>query len=252
MPDGQRSGTKTGVIIATLHDQVAKTRTSTIDGAQNLIQPAASILRLLAGMVASDPSLFRTERSRESLYRALTSAELVNAVYVTVEGGYHRVVTRMDENRRRSELKIPPTALALWYSSYIDAFSARAHRRRHRVFFDTGPHLVGQYAVEPTVESRTLPSLQGGQGEGIADGDGPVDQSRYRVPGTGTLDFLSDGVLGRGHPSGQAPCSGREFRDTLVVHAVPGVTAGAGGWRSRDWVFPSSSAHQGAGRLPRP
>ena len=166
MPDGQRSGTKTGVIIATLHDQVAKTITSTIDGAQNLIQPAASILRLLAGMVASDPSLFRTERSRESLYRALTSAELVNAVYVTVEGGYHRVVTRMDENRRRSELKIPPTALALWYSSYIDAFSARAHRRRHRVFFDTGPHLVGQYAVEPTVESRTLPSYKAAKGRG--------------------------------------------------------------------------------------
>jgi hypothetical protein len=28
--------------------------------------------------------------------------------------------------------------------------------------------------------------------------------------------------LGRGHPSGQAPCSGRESLDTLVVRAVPG------------------------------
>ena len=55
------------VIIATLHEQVAKTTTTTVDGAQNLIQPVASTLRLLAGMVASAPSLFRTEQSRESL-----------------------------------------------------------------------------------------------------------------------------------------------------------------------------------------
>lgn len=81
-------------IIATLHEQVAKTRTATIDSAQNLIQPVASTLRLLAGMVASDPFLFRTEQSRESLYRALTSAEQIDAVYVSFEDGYHRVVTR--------------------------------------------------------------------------------------------------------------------------------------------------------------
>jgi len=143
------------VIIATLHEQVAKTRTATVDGAQNLIQPVAGTLRLLAGMVASDPSLFRTEQSRESLYRALTSAEQIDAVYVSFEDGYHRVVTRMDESRRRSDPKIPPTAL--WHSSYIDAFSAGKNRRRHRVFFDTWPHVVGQYAVETAVDIRTLP-----------------------------------------------------------------------------------------------
>src|SRR6185369_2824206 len=151
-------------IIATLHEQVAKTRTATIDGAQNLIQPVASTLRLLAGMVASDPSLFRTEQSRESLYRALTSAEQIDAVYVSFEDGYHRVVTRIDESRRRSDPKIPPTAL--WHSSYIDAFSAEKNRRRHRVFFDTWPHVVGEYAVETTMDIRTLPHYQAAKATG--------------------------------------------------------------------------------------
>jgi hypothetical protein len=120
------------VIIATLHEQVDKTGTATIDSAQNLIQPVASTLRLLAGMVANDPSLFRTEQSRETLYRALTGAEQIDAVYVSFEDGYHRVVTRMDESRRRSDPKIPPTAR--WHSSYIDAFSAGKNRSRHRTF----------------------------------------------------------------------------------------------------------------------
>jgi len=152
------------VILSSLHEQVAKTRTATVDGAQNLIEPVASTLRLLAGMAASDPSLFRTELGRESLYRALTSAEQIDAVYVSFEDGYHRVVTRMDESRRRSDPKIPPTAL--WHSSYIDAFSAGKNRRRHRVFFDTWPHVVGQYAVETTVDIRTLPHYKAAKGTG--------------------------------------------------------------------------------------
>ena len=151
-------------IIANLHDQVAKTRTATVDSAQNLIQPVASTLRLLAGMVATDPSVFRTEQSRESLYRALTAAEQIDAVYVSFEDGYHRVVTRIDESRRRSDPKIPPTAL--WHASYIDAFAAGANRRRHRIFFDTWPHVVGQYAVETTVDIRTLPHYRAAKAMG--------------------------------------------------------------------------------------
>jgi adenylate cyclase len=151
-------------ILATLHAQVAKTRTATVDSAQNLIQPVAGTLRLLAGMVASDPSLFRTEQSRESLYRALTSAEHIDAVYVSFEDGYHRVVTRIDESRRRSDPQIPPTAL--WHSSYIDAFSAGKGRRRHRVFFDTWPHVVGQYAVATTVDIRDLPHYKAAKATG--------------------------------------------------------------------------------------
>jgi class 3 adenylate cyclase len=142
-------------IIANLHEQVAKTRLASIENAQNLINPVATTLRLLAGAAASDPALFRTEQSRELLYQALTSAEQIDAIYVSFEDGYHRVVTRVDADRRRSDPQIPPAAN--WHSSYIDDFSAGQNRRRHRTFFDTWPHVVGRYDVETALDIRVLP-----------------------------------------------------------------------------------------------
>src|SRR5262249_33167391 len=123
------------LIIATLHEQVAKTRLATVDSAQALIQPVTSTLQFLAEVVASDPAFFRTEQSRDVLYRGVTAAEQIDAIYVSFEDGYHRVVTRMDDNRRRSDPKIPRSAN--WHSSYIDDFSAGKNRLRHRTFFDT-------------------------------------------------------------------------------------------------------------------
>src|SRR5262245_56959750 len=151
-------------ILATLHEQVAKTRLATIDSAQNFLQPVASTLRLLAEAVASNHAFFRTEQSRELLYRALISADQIDAIYVSFEDGYHRVVTRMAANRRRSDLRIPPTAN--WHSRYIDDFSAGKDRRRHRTFFDTWPHVVGEYAVETALDIRTLPHYKGAKATG--------------------------------------------------------------------------------------
>src|SRR5713226_6783675 len=141
--------------MSNLQEQVAKTRLDSIEDAQNLINPVATALRLLSGAAVSDPALFRTEQSRELLYRALTSAEQIDAVYMSFEDGYHRVVTRVDDDRRRSDPKIPPTAN--WHSSFIDDFSAGKNRRRHRTFFDTWPHVVTTYEVETTVDIRVLP-----------------------------------------------------------------------------------------------
>src|SRR5215472_2718067 len=141
-------------IIASLHEQVAKTRLATVDSAANLILPVGTTLRLLAEVAASDPALLRTEQSRELLYRALTSGEQVDAVYVSFEDGYHRVVTRVDDNRRRSDPKIPPSAN--WHSSYIDDFSAGDARARHRTFYDAWPNVVGGYAVPTTADIRVL------------------------------------------------------------------------------------------------
>jgi adenylate cyclase len=150
------------VIIAHLDEQVAKARLVTLESAQALILPVASTLRLLAQIAVSDPKVFRTEQSRELLYRALTSAEQIDAIYVSFEDGYHRVVTRIDENRRRSDPKIPRTAQ--WHSSYIDGFAAGPSRRRHRTFFDTWPHVVGAYDVGSTVDIRTLPHYMAAKG----------------------------------------------------------------------------------------
>ena len=152
------------VIIAMLREQVAKTRAATVESAQDLIQPVARTLRLLAEVVASEPAAFRTEPSRDLLYRALTSVDQIDAIYVSFEDGYHRVVTRMDDNRRRSDPRIPPTAN--WHSSYIDDFSAGKNRRRHRTFFDTWPHVVGAYAVDTAVDIRMLPHYKGAKATG--------------------------------------------------------------------------------------
>jgi adenylate cyclase len=63
------------VMVATLKDDVAKTRQASIENVEGMIQSVASTLRLIAEVVAADPALFRTDRSREILFRTLTSAE---------------------------------------------------------------------------------------------------------------------------------------------------------------------------------
>jgi len=97
-------------INATLSDAVAKTRQASIEDAENLINPVAGTPTLLAAVAADNPETFRNEESRELLYQALTSARQIDAAYVSFEDGYHRVVTRIDDDRRRSDPAIPPNA----------------------------------------------------------------------------------------------------------------------------------------------
>ena len=119
---------------------------------------AAILLGLLAEAVAAQPAFFRTEDSVDALYRVLTSSSQIDAAYVSFEDGYHRVVTRVDEDRKRSYRQIP--AQANWHSSYIDDFSAGQDRSRHRTFFDTWGHVVGEYAVPTTLDIRVLAGYQ--------------------------------------------------------------------------------------------
>jgi class 3 adenylate cyclase len=92
------------------------------------------------------------------LYSALTSGAHIDAVYVSFEDGYHRVVTRIDEDRRRADPAIP--ASANWHSSYVDAITYALLRVRHRKFFDKWPHQVGQYDVATEIDIRSLPGYQ--------------------------------------------------------------------------------------------
>jgi adenylate cyclase len=142
-------------IISTLHDEVAKTRQASIENIENMIHGVAGTLQVLSQVAASDPGFFRTENSRDVLHRAVASADEIDAAYVSFEDGYHRVVTRIDADRRRSDPKIP--ADANWHSSYIDDFAAGEGRKRHRTFFDTWGHVVGAYDVASTLDVRTLP-----------------------------------------------------------------------------------------------
>jgi class 3 adenylate cyclase/ABC-type nitrate/sulfonate/bicarbonate transport system substrate-binding protein len=145
-------------IKATLQDKVARTKQSSLDEAENLINPVAATLTLLAAVAADNPETFRNEESRELLYEALTSATQIDAAYVSFEDGYHRVVTRIDDDRRRSDPAIPPSAN--WHSSYIGSFGSQLRRVRHRTFFDIWPHVVGNADVETIQDVRTLQGYQ--------------------------------------------------------------------------------------------
>jgi len=146
---------KNSTLITEMRDQaVAKTADVSIENAKNLFDPIARTLRLLAVIAGFNPALFRTEESNDLLFRALTSSAEIDAVYVSFENGYHRVVTRIDEDRRRSDPKIPPSAN--WHSSYIDDFSAGDARARHRTFYDAWPNVVGGYAEPTTLDIRVL------------------------------------------------------------------------------------------------
>jgi adenylate cyclase len=101
---------------------VGECAAASVENANNLINPAASALRVLAQMAVTDVALFKSEQSRELLYRALISTPQVDAVYVSFDDECERVVTRIDDDHRRSDPRIPPSAV--WHSSCVDAFPA--------------------------------------------------------------------------------------------------------------------------------
>jgi class 3 adenylate cyclase/ABC-type nitrate/sulfonate/bicarbonate transport system substrate-binding protein len=140
-------------IIATPHDDVAKARQTSIENLEAMIHGVAGTIRVLAEVAAAKPDFFRTEESKEVLFRALTTAEEMDAAFVSFEDGYHRAVTRIDDDRRRSDPRIPRTAN--WHSNFIDDFSVGPSRSRHRTFFDTWGHVVGEYSVPTTTDYRT-------------------------------------------------------------------------------------------------
>jgi class 3 adenylate cyclase/ABC-type nitrate/sulfonate/bicarbonate transport system substrate-binding protein len=145
-------------IVSILNDAVTQASHAGIERTENLIDGTESQLRFIAEVAAADPGYFRTEPSRDLLYRSLTSASHIDAVYVSFEDGYHRVVTRIDEDRRHADPAIPETAN--WHSSYIDAITYGLHRARHRKFFDIWPHQVGEYDVATDTDIRILPGYQ--------------------------------------------------------------------------------------------
>ncbi len=142
-------------LISLADTQIERAQDDSIDVATHLLEPVAGTLRIIAQVAASNPAYFRTEQSRDLLYQGLTSADQIDALYTSFEDGYHRVVTRMDADRRRGDRRIPSSAN--WHSSYIDAYSGAAGRVRHRTFFDVWPNPILQYDDATDVDMRKLP-----------------------------------------------------------------------------------------------
>jgi adenylate cyclase len=140
-------------ILATLREEVAKTSRASMENVEAMIGGVAATLRLLAEVAAADPVFFRPARSNDVLYRALTTADEIDAAFVSFEDGYHRAVTRIDDDRRRSDIRIPRTAN--WHSNFIDEFALGENRSRHRTFFDAWGHVVGEYVVPTSTDYRT-------------------------------------------------------------------------------------------------
>src|ERR1700730_9857193 len=126
----------------------------------NLLQPVAEALRLMAGAEETTPGFFRSEESSNFLYDALISAPQIDAVYTTFENSFHRVVTGVEDDRRRSDPRIP--ANAKWHMNFIDDFSAGADRKRHRTFYETWPTPVGGHSIDAANNDlrTTLPQYQ--------------------------------------------------------------------------------------------
>ena len=130
-------------------------RDDAITMSHDLLDPVIGVVRVVAGMAQADPAFFRTEESRNVLHAALISAPQIDAFYVSFEDGYHRVVTRIDADRRRSDPRIP--ANARWHSSYIDAYKDGGRRQRHRTFFEHWGKPIGGYSIDTDIDVRTLP-----------------------------------------------------------------------------------------------
>ena len=145
-------------VVSILDEAVAQNSQAGVERTQDLIDNTESPLRFIAELAAADPGYFRTEQSRDLLYRTLTSAAHIDGFHVSFEDGYHRVVTRIDEDRRRADPRIP--AAANWHSSYIDAITYALLRMRHWTFFDIWPHEVGKYNAASDTDIRTLPGYQ--------------------------------------------------------------------------------------------
>ncbi|MFP6681686.1 MAG: adenylate/guanylate cyclase domain-containing protein, partial [Gammaproteobacteria bacterium] len=102
-----------------------------------------------------NPESIKTENFDSILWRGLQESSQIDALYVSLEDGYHRVVTRVDEARRKSDAEVP--ANARWHASHIDSFDAGEHRARHLRFYrDWGKPPEKQYSVPTKLDIRIL------------------------------------------------------------------------------------------------
>jgi adenylate cyclase len=140
-----------------------RARDEAVTSVAALLDPVVSTLRVIAAVEANQPGYFRHDSSGDVLYRALLTAAHIDAVYTSFEDGYHRVVTRIDADRRRSDPRIPGTAN--WHMSWIDPYdpTASAARMRHRTFYETWPVSITKYDVIWTFDIRTMPQYREAQ-----------------------------------------------------------------------------------------
>jgi class 3 adenylate cyclase len=147
---------KQAAITESLDEQLERDTARNIHRVAELVDGVATAASIVGTAVEADPAMFRSEQGDSVIWRAVVTAPQIDALYVSFEDGHHRVVSRIDDERRKSDPRIP--AGATWHASYIDDFTAGAARARHRRFFAEWPTPIdGSYAVPTTLDLRTLP-----------------------------------------------------------------------------------------------
>jgi len=146
--------------LRSLEHQVSRNMNEAVVASAEMIETVGRTIAIVAEAGAHNPWHFKTERGNELLWRALTAGDHIDAVYVSQEDGYHRVVTRIDDDRRKSDRRIP--ANATWHASYVDEFSKGDQRARHRQFFSIwGGESSGDYSTPTDLDIRKLPHYIG-------------------------------------------------------------------------------------------
>ncbi len=147
-------------ITASLDDQLERDAARNIHQVAELVDGVATAIALVGSAVEANPSTFRGDQGDSVIWRAVATVPQIDALYVSFEDGHHRVVSRIDDERRKSDPRIPNGAT--WHASYIDDFSVGEARSRHRRFSAVWPQLLdGSYAVPTTLDLRTLPHYIG-------------------------------------------------------------------------------------------
>jgi len=183
--------------LTNLEHQVSRNMHQTLHASAAMVESVGRVIAIVSDTAAMSPVYFKSQRGRQVLWRALNAADQIDAIYVSLENGFHSVVTRIDDDRRKSDARIPATAN--WHASYIDPFSAGADRARHRLFFEEwGGEAIGAYSDPTDLDIRKLPHYIGARRwEALSVGEPSINpDTGFRVISLGFPVMRNDRFIG--------------------------------------------------------
>jgi len=146
-------------VLANLSRQLVSVERHALATVATLQEDATHVMPLVAATVAADLARYQGPDVDHVLQAAMAPIPAIDAMYVSFEDGSHRVVTRVDPDRRQTDARIP--ADARWHAGWIDADTAGDQRSRHRTFHAEWGSTLGPGWSEPSsLDLRTLAHYQ--------------------------------------------------------------------------------------------
>lgn len=142
-------------VVASLQRQLREAGRHALVSVNSLQEDATYVMPVVAATISSDLERFKGPEVYSVLHAAMAPNPAIDAMYASFEDGTHRVVTRVDQDRRRQDPRIPEQAR--WHSSWIDPFSVGPARARHRSFHsEWGTLLDARWSEPTTLDLREL------------------------------------------------------------------------------------------------